>query len=138
MRSVMIAGAIAAAALMACADEGPTDETPEGALSLFLASVNPAERTFDRERAYKLLAPENQQELSKRAAKASKVDGRSFEPSEMLVIERFVQRWPIKNMESEIDGDRAKVTAHGDKASQEAVVDLKRVDGRWRIVLPMD
>lgn len=121
-----------------CAGEGPTDDTPDGALQLFLDSVNPTKREFDRELAYKLLAPDTQRELTKRAALASKQGKRTFEPQDMLVIERYVQRWQIKRMESDVQGDRAKVTAHGDEASQTAIVDLERVDGHWRVVLPLD
>lgn len=121
-----------------CAGEGPTDDTPEGALQLFLNSVNPTKREFNREQAYKLLAPDTQRELTKRAGVASKQGKRTFEPQDMLIIERFVQRWQVKRMEADVQGDQAKVTAHGDETSQKSTVDLERVDGHWRIRLPLD
>lgn len=127
----------AALVLAACSGEGPTDETPEGAVQLFIDSVSPTGVGFDRERAFKLLAPDDRDELARRAAQASKQGGRRFKASDMLVIERVVPRWQVERMETDLQGERAVVTLRGKERSQTAKVVLQKVDQRWTIDLPM-
>jgi hypothetical protein len=136
--ALTFAAALAAALVAAaCSSQGPSAETPEGALSLFLETSSPLSREFDRERAFKLLAPEVRRELQRRAAQASKQGGRRFAPSDMLVVERVTPRWQIKRMETRDEGDRAVVTVHGAEPSQTAEVELRREGDGWTVVLPL-
>jgi hypothetical protein len=132
---VAVAAAVLAAA--ACSSERPADETPEGAVQLFIDSVSPTGLQFDQERAFKLLAPDDREELSRRAAEASKQGGRPIKASDMLVIERVVPRWQVKRMETDLQGERAVVTLRGEEASQTSKVVLQKVEGRWTVDLPM-
>jgi hypothetical protein len=129
-------GAICLASALAagCPNRAASDETPEGALTIFLAAMNDG----DRGRAYDLLDPDAQRVLRERASRASREAGQELAPSEMLAVDRFVLRWDIYRMTSRIEGDEAQVEATGNVEGQRATVDLRRVDGRWRVVLPLD
>jgi hypothetical protein len=131
--ALVLSLAMSATLVLGCSNRGPTDDTPEGALRLFIDAM----RMRDRAAAYALLAPASQQELQSRAQTATKQGGRSFAPDEMLVAERFVLRWEIARMEEDIQGNRATVTVTGAETSQSAEVELQRVDGRWRVILPI-
>lgn len=137
MRSLIRAGtallALTVALASGCTSDEPTDATPEGALRLFIQSM----RRYDRDQAFSLLAPASQNELRQRATEASRQAGREIEPAEMLIVERFVSRWEISEMQAETDGDRATITALGAEPSQRAEVELRRVDGHWRLLLPL-
>lgn len=116
-----------------CPGDRPTDETPEGAMTLFLDAT----KISDRQKAYDLLAPSSQEALRARAARASKQGGRTVGPEEMLATERFVSRWEITDLDSEENGETAVVTASGSEEDQRARITLERVDGHWRVVLPL-
>jgi len=124
---------IALLLLSACPGHGPTDATPEGAVEQLLTAM----RFRDREEAYGLLAPETQRELQRRAREATEQAGRTIEPREMLAAERFLLRWELGRMTSEVSGDDATVTVTGAQEGQRAEVRTKRVDGHWRVILPL-
>ncbi len=124
---------LSALLLAACPGDRPTEDTPEGALTLFLQAV----QLGDRARAFELLIPEVQDELRRRARDASRQAGHTIEPREMLAVERFALRWDIDQREARIDGDRAVVTITGTEDGQRAEVELRQVDGKWRVVLPL-
>jgi hypothetical protein len=124
---------LGALAIVGCPGKRPTDETPDGALTLFLEAM----KRGDRNEAYRLLSPENQRELGVRASTASKQAGRTLEPSEMLVVDRFVTRWEISRMTAEVEGDSAVVTATGGDEDQRALVQMQKAEGRWRVILPL-
>jgi hypothetical protein len=118
--------------LAGCPGDRPEASQPEGALSLFLQAM----RTGDRERAYALLAPTTQEELTQRAQQATREGGRTIEPAEMLAVERFVQRWEPQEMTSRVEGTRAVVTVRGPD-EQRAEVTLVKVEAQWRVLLPL-
>lgn len=137
--ALIVAAAVAVLTLAACSsNEGPTDETPEGAVQLFIDSASPTGMSFDQERAYKLLAPDDREELARRAAEASKQGGRRFKASDMLVIERVVPRWQVKRMETDLQGERAVVTLSGAEKAQTSKIVLQKVKGRWAVDLPIE
>ncbi len=125
--------ALVIASQLGCSSSEETDETPNGALKQFLEAME----RYDRERAFKLLAPDVQQELTKRAKTASKQAGRKLEPHQMLVVERSVNRWDIKEMEPTIRENRAVVKVQGAQKSQTAEVELELIDGHWRVIVPL-
>jgi hypothetical protein len=135
--TLTIAVAVAALGAAACSSEGPTDETPEGAVQLFIDSVSPTGAGFDQERAVKLLAPDDRDELTRRAEEASKQSGQRFKASEMLIIERVVPRWQVDRMETDLQGQRAVVTLHGKEPSQTSKIVLQKVENRWTVDLPL-
>lgn len=120
--------------ITACSNRGPTDESPEGALQLFLSAM----RSRDRAAAYELLAPASQQVLRQRAEQATEQGGRDFDPADMLAVERFVMRWDVRDTEASIRGEEATVTVTGESEAQRAEVELRNVDGHWRVLLPID
>jgi len=132
-RGIRAAAAILVAALAACEQEEPTDETPEGAVRLLVGSL----QARDGDAAYALLAPETRRELARRARAASLQAGRTVAPSEMIAVERHVPRWEIRDVAADGQGDRADVVVRGAAATERAVVQAVRVDGRWRVVLPL-
>lgn len=117
-----------------CPGGRPTDETPEGALTLFLEAMIQG----NGPRAVELLDPDAQRGLAERAAEASRQAGRTLEPADVLAVERFVTNWEIARMTTEETGDSAVVTATGSVEGQRAEVRMRRVEGRWRVVLPLD
>lgn len=119
--------------LPACPGRGPTDDTPEGAVSLFLEAM----RFQERGDGYRLLAPATRRELEARARAASEESGQTVAPETMLAVERFALRWELGRMSSSIDGDRATVTVTGSEEGQRAEVEAVRVGGHWRVVLPL-
>jgi len=126
-------------ALAACAP-APSDETPLGALRMFLRAM---ERSSDDaralEEAYALLDSEARAALTLRARDASALaNGREFAPWEMLAQGRYRVRFPYAefgSMREAIDGERATVTVVGTEGGSRAEVPLVREDGHWRVVL---
>jgi hypothetical protein len=120
--------------LAACSeDDEPSDETPDGALKLFIRAM----RVGDRENAYRLLAPDTQRQLQGLASQASQQIGRTVEPAEMLAVERFALRWQLSGMSVRASGDRATVIVQGSGDTERAEVETVRVDNRWRVALPI-
>lgn len=122
---------------LGCADE-PTDETPEGALRLFLVAMDRSEyESRARAEAYELLSEDSRRALEERSKRATALARRPFEPWEMMAQGRYRLRFqarPGDGIEAEIDGDRAEVVVRGEEG-QVARVPMVREDGRWRIVL---
>jgi hypothetical protein len=123
---------------VAACSEAPDDETPSGALRMFLdamerSSYEPAAQ----EDAYRLLSEASRRQLEERASSATALSGREFEPWQMLVQGRYRLRFTPRAMDEEIDGDTALVTVRGSGEGQRAEVPLVREDGRWRIKLEL-
>ena len=135
MRSLPALLLVAAAA---CSD-APTDETPSGALRLFLSAMDRSE--WDEEalrEAYDLLSPDARRALEERAHMASTLSGRTFEPWEMLVQGRFRLRFAPRRgggMVERIDGERAIVVVNGSRGGERAEVPMVEEEGRWRVDL---
>lgn len=116
-----------------------TDETPSGALSLFLEAMGEAEDDpAARARAYALMAGETRRSLASRARLASALSARPFEPWEMIVEGRYRLRFrprEHRGFEERIAGDRAIVVVRGERRRERAEVPMVRENGRWRVYL---
>ena len=125
----------------ACAST-PTDETPKGALTLFLNSMQRG--AYDPEglhAAYDLLESSARDALADRARLSGALsNGREFQPWEMLVRGRFQLRFSPEpgGISEQINGDTAVVTIRGSRANEVATVPLKRENGRWRVALDLN
>jgi hypothetical protein len=126
--------------LFAACAPAPSDETPLGALRMFLRAM---ERSSDDaralEEAYALLDTPARDALVARARDASALaNGREFAPWEMLAQGRYRVRFPYAeygSMREAVEGDRATVTVVGTDRRSRAAVPLVREDGHWRVVL---
>lgn len=128
-------------AVLLCACGGaPTDETPAGAVTLFLAAMSEAEwNDSSRAAAYHLLAPEARAALTAKASRASALSGRDFHPWEMIVEGRFRMRFqpdPDRTQEK-VNGRTGVVTLSSAKAGEAASVPVVREGDRWRIALDL-
>jgi hypothetical protein len=121
-------------AMAAGCSRGAPDATPEGAVRLWLEKM---ESSGDDRRAlkeaYELLGPRARANLKERADRASRGQGRRYEPHEMLAEGRFGLRFRPKSMTSRIDGDDAVVEVRGDGPEQRATVKCTREGSAWRI-----
>jgi hypothetical protein len=119
--------------LTACSRPAP-DATPEGAVRLWLekmeTSADDGRATRD---AYQLLGPRARANLEERAERASRGQGRRFEPYEMLAEGRFGLRFRPKTMSARVEGDDAWVEVKGDRAEEHATVKCAREGASWRI-----
>ena len=116
-----------------CARSGP-DATPEGVVRLWLEKMeSAAEDGRAMKEAYALLGPRARANLKERADRASRGQGRRYEPYEMLAEGRFGLRFRPKAMSSKIDGDDAWVEVKGDGADERASVKCTREGNAWRI-----
>lgn len=138
MRCFKNVGFVLALLLLAACDQAPKDDTPAGALLLFLEAMDQgAGDSSSLERAYLLLNRSARQALEQRAAKAETLAGRSYQPWEMMAEGRFRLRFaPARHrMRTKQDGDRAKVTVSDAAGKQSVQVPMTREDGAWRVVL---
>ncbi|MBX3205390.1 MAG: hypothetical protein KF764_09995 [Labilithrix sp.] len=140
-RSALFAHALAAlvvlAALVAgasgCSRAAP-DATPEGVVRLWLEKMeSAADDGRAMKDAYALLGPRARANLKERADRASRGQGRRYEPHEMLAEGRFGLRFRPKAMTAKIDGDDAWVEVKGDGPDQHATVKCTREGSAWRI-----
>ncbi|MBX3273228.1 MAG: hypothetical protein KF729_23385 [Sandaracinaceae bacterium] len=135
---ILLGGALLSLA-SGCADV-PTDETPSGAVRMFVAAMERSEAEPEALReAYALLSASSRRGLVQRSHLAASLGGRELPPWEMLVRGRFRRSFPFREsasaMREAIDGDSATVTVRSEDGERTAVVPLVREDGRWRIVV---
>ena len=114
----------------------PPEATPDGVVRLWLEKMeaSTSDPRAARE-AFALLGPATRRNLEIRAARASRIQGRRFEPYEMLAEGRFGLRFRPKTM-SVVGpvGEEAKVDVVGtDPAVERATVRCAREKGVWRI-----
>lgn len=120
-------------ALLGCSRAAP-DATPEGVVRLWLEKMEgAADDARAMKEAYALLGPRARANLKERADRASRGQGRRFEPHEMLAEGRFGLRFRPKAMTAKIDGDEALVDIKGDGPGEQATVKCTREGGAWRI-----
>ncbi|WP_394823458.1 hypothetical protein [Pendulispora albinea] len=114
----------------------PPDATPDGVVRLWLERMETSTRDPRAAReAYALLGPATRKNLEVRAERASRIQGRRFEPYEMLAEGRFGLRFRAKTM-SVVGpvGEEARVDVVGtDPAVERATVRCAREQGVWRI-----
>lgn len=126
-------GLAVALSLAACSRPAP-DATPDGAVRLFMEKMEDgAEDPRAMREAYQLLGARARANLKERADRASKSQGRRYEPHEMLAEGRFGLRFRPTQMTSRIDGDEASVEVRGDGAEDRATVRCAREAGLWRV-----
>lgn len=119
---------------LACSRPAP-DATPEGAVHLWLDRMEASgeDRRAARE-AYALLGPKARANLEERAARASRVQGRTVEPHEMLAEGRFGLRFRPKTMTASIQGVDAVVEVRGGSPETERATVRCHLEGNgWRI-----
>ena len=138
VRAALIAW-IATTLLIGCADL-PSDETPSGAVRLFLDAMDRSDREPEALReAYALLAAPSRRALQERAHLAASLGGREFQPWEMLVQGRYRQSFQVhegsSGMRERIEGERATVTVRSDDGERSAEVPLVLEEGRWRVLV---
>lgn len=126
--------AIALAIACVACTRGAPDATPEGAVRLF---VDRMESASDDPRAmheaYQLLGPHARANLKERADRASRGQGKRYEPWEMLAEGRFALKFRPKAMTARVAGDEATVDVRGDAPEERASVHCTRESGAWRI-----
>jgi hypothetical protein len=83
--------------------------------------------------AYALLGPRARANLKERADRASRGQGRRYEPFEMLAEGRFGLKFRPKSMSSRVDGDNATVDVRGESPEEHASVHCTREGTAWRI-----
>ncbi|MBX3231848.1 MAG: hypothetical protein KIT84_11780 [Labilithrix sp.] len=125
--------AVVAALLVACS-RPPPDSTPEGVVRLWLEKMESAsEDSRAMKEAYALLGPHARANLKDRADRASRGQGRRYEPHEMLAEGRFGLRFRPRTMTARIDGNEAWVDVNGEGAEEHAAVRCTREGAAWRI-----
>lgn len=133
-RAVLVLGlGLGLVALAACSRPGP-DATPEGAVRLWLEKMeSAADDAHAMKDAYQLLGPRARANLKERADRASRGQGRRYEPYEMIAEGRFGLRFRPKTMTVRIDGDDAWVEVKGDGGGEIATVKCTRESAVWKI-----
>lgn len=129
---------LAALFLSACA-RTPADQTPAGALDMFLDACEQSPRDPGAaSRAFKLLAPSSRRALELRAQRSTALLGRPVSPEQVLVPGFTPLRFEISKTTTTLapDGNHATVEVLGpDPATQHAKVPMEREGPAWRIVL---
>lgn len=116
-----------------CSRAAP-DTTPEGAVRLFVEQMESgAEDPRAMREAYGLLGPRARSNLKERADRASKGQGRRYEPHEMLAEGRFGLKFRPKVMTAKIDGNDAFVEVRGEGPEERATVHCVRDGAAWRV-----
>jgi hypothetical protein len=83
--------------------------------------------------AYGLLGAAARANLTERAQRAARVQGRAVEPYEMLAEGRFGLRFRPKGMSSAVQGARAVVSVVGAEPAEQARVVCTREHELWRV-----
>lgn len=138
---IVLAWGLVAWGLLAsgCSDL-PSDETPRGAVRLFLSAMARSEEDPAALReAYGLLSEPTRRALVERERFAESLGASELHPWDMIVRARhrpsFAPARGARGMRERIDGDSATVVVTNEDGSRTAEVPLVREDGRWRIVL---
>jgi hypothetical protein len=122
-----------ALALAACTRAAP-DATPEGAVRLFVEKMESgAEDPRAMREAYGLLGPRARSNLKERADRASKGQGRRYEPHEMLAEGRFGLKFRPKTMAARVDGEEATIDVRGEGPEERASVRCVHEALGWRV-----
>ncbi|MBW2465234.1 MAG: hypothetical protein JRH11_26530 [Deltaproteobacteria bacterium] len=135
----VLAASLVGLVVSSCSSE-PTDETPEGALTLFLEAMERADWDDTAlEDAYVLLSPAARGALEERAERANALSRREFAPWEMLAQGRFRLRFRPSpgSTETRVEGESAIVTLLGRREGERADVAMVRENGRWRVDLTL-
>lgn len=116
----------------------PPDATPEGALRAWLESMSTQVNDPHESRAaYALLSKQTHQALEKRAERASRIEGRRIDATEMLAQGRFALRFPPKKLVTTLAGDTATVEVMGDDPTDHATIHCVKEGAVWRVDLTL-
>jgi hypothetical protein len=119
----------------------PTDDTPTGALKLFLAAMDRSEWDEDAlAEAYALMSHDAREALAERARTAEALSGRDLEPWKMIPQGRFRLRFSPRRqggMREQVDGASAVVVVTGNLEGERAEVPMVLEDDGWRVVLEL-
>lgn len=134
-RAVGFSLALSLAAACSACSRPPPDSTPDATVRMFLDAMDLA---GDDPRAvlrvYDLLGPAARANLSERARRTSRLQGRQVEPWEMLAAGLFGVAFRTKVMRQNIVGDRATVEVFGEDPQKEhASVVCVREGSVWRV-----
>jgi hypothetical protein len=122
--------AVALAAAVAGRGCGPQDDTPDGAVRAFAAAA----QAGDKRAVYDLLGPQTRRTLAERAARASELGERRYEPEEMIGLGPISGETTRSFDTIREDGDRAVVGVFDGNGGR-VDLDVVRVNGRWRLEL---
>lgn len=123
--------------LAACSRPAP-DATPEGAVRMWIERMETASDDPRAAReAYALMGPLTRKNLEERAERASRAQGRRFEPAEMIAPGRFGLRFRPHALIARIEGDRATVEAVGEAEVERATVPCVKEGAAWRVELDL-
>jgi hypothetical protein len=126
--------ALAAVALLGACTRSAPDATPEGAVRLWVEKMEAsAEDARAMKEAYGLLGPHARSNLKERAERASRGQGRRYEPHEMLAEGRFALKFRPKALTSKVEGEAASVEIRGDGPDERASVHCVREGVAWRV-----
>lgn len=140
-RVVAAIAAVAVAVTLAAVATGrgcaPVDASPESAARAFVTAT----RGGDRRAVWVLLGPATKTRLEAEARGATERVGgtRRFAAPEMLMISVGPTTWAPSGYRV-LDGGDGETTAHVEvrgASGQRDVLELTRVDGRWRVELPL-
>jgi len=134
-RAIGLALAVVFAPLMLACSRPPPDSTPEGAVRAFLDAMETSgDDPVAQRRAFQLLGPLARGNLNERARRTSSLQGRHFEPWDMMAAGLFGLAFRPQAMRSTIVGDRASVDVFGeDSRTEHASVVCVREGSSWRI-----
>jgi hypothetical protein len=119
-------------ALLACEAES-TD--PEGVVRQFIGAVERG----DEEEVIRLIDPASRNRLEEmaRRANAHAGGGKRFRPRDFIAVGQEVPGVPLAGIKKIREGaDRSEVELIGEKGGRREVLELLRVKGAWRVVLP--
>ena len=121
-------------AFAACSRPAP-ESTPEGALKMWIEKMEAqAGAACPPREAYAMLGPQARANLTERAERASRAQGRRIEPHEMLAQARFGLKFRPRSLKATITGDLAEVRVTGSAPEiEQAVVRFTREGAIWKV-----
>ncbi len=134
LRAGLVLLVLGAAGAFGCS-RPPPDSTPDGAVRLFLDDMDSAgDDPAAVRRVYQRLGPVARANLVERARRTSELQGRHFEPWDMVAAGLFGVAFRPKAMRATVVGDRASVDVFGeDPHTEHAAVACVREGQAWRI-----
>jgi hypothetical protein len=122
-------------ALVAGCSHPSVDATPDGAVRQWLDRMEASSDDPHAIReAYDLLGPKARATLEERAKRTSQLQGRRFEPWQMLAAGRFGMRFRPKSMKALVADNHATVQIFGDEPdSERASVACVLEGAAWRV-----
>jgi len=126
---------LALLALVVACSHPSADATPDGAVRQWLDRMEASSDDPHAIReAYDLLGPKARATLVERAKRTSQLQGRRYEPWQMLAAGRFGMRFRPKSMKALVADNHATVQVFGDEPdSERASVPCVLEGAAWRV-----